>query len=124
VEQNDSALRYLEASRIQSPAGDLDHVELRGPDDETLGSLDGVLIDPVERRLRFFVVKPTGRARPRSRRYLLPTDCHARVEEEGRTLRIALDADGLARCEVFETSSVPAYSDEDLLDSMFHARIA
>jgi hypothetical protein len=122
VEHADSALRYLEASRVEGLSGDLDHVELRGPDDETLGSLDGVLIDPVQRRLRFFVVEPAGRGRPCQR--LLPTDCQARVDEDGRALRIPLDAEALARCPEFTRSSVPSYSDQDLIESIFRPRSA
>jgi hypothetical protein len=119
---NRSRLRYLEAGRLQTPVGDLDHVELLGSNDQALGNLDGVLIDPVERRLRFYVVAGTGRYR--LRRYLLPSDCAAQMDHDGRSLRIDLDATGLARCEEFETSSVPRYSDEDLIGSMFQRRSA
>jgi hypothetical protein len=117
-----SRLRYLEAARLQTPAGELDHVELLGTNEQALGNLDGVLIDPVERRLRFYVVARPGLYR--SRRYLLPSDCAAQMDHDGRSLRIDLDATGLARCEEFETSSVLRYSDEDLIGSIFQRRSA
>jgi hypothetical protein len=121
VEHGDnSALRYLEASRIESPAGDLGALILRDEHDQAIGNLEGVLVDPVERRLRFYVVGSRGRLR--ARRYLLPVECAAQMDCEARSLRVDLDAADLADCEEFESSSVPRYSDDDLLVSIFSHR--
>lgn len=117
-----SALRYVEASRIQSPSGEQSGMDFRGPDDEKIGSLDGVLIDTADHRLRFYVVESP--AWPGSRRRLLPIDRPAQVSHGGRSLRMVLDAEDLAACEEFETSLVRAYSDDDLLATMFDQRIA
>ena len=117
-----SALRYVEATRVTGPGGDLAAVELRGHGDEPIGSLDGLLIDPVERRLRFFVVQSPGLLR--SRRYLLPSDCAARVDADGRALYVAVERADLRRCEEFRRSSVPAYSDDDTVEALFGQRIA
>ena len=122
LDDGNSTLRYVDASRLRSQAGRLADIDLRGMDDEKIGNLDGVLIDPVERRLRFFVVESSGWFG--TRRYLLPTDCPAQVDRNGRSLRIAVDRDGLAQCEEFERSSVPESQDADLLDAMFGRRIA
>ena len=117
-----SDLRYLAASRVQSPVGELADVEVRGSDDRKIGSLEGVLLDPAERRLRFFVVQTPGWLR--KRRYLLPSDWPARVDAHGPSLHVDLDGDALARCPEFEKSSVPEYSDDDLLTALFHRRTA
>ena len=117
-----STLRYVEAARLQSPAGDLAAVDVRGTDGQTIGSLDGVLIDPIERRLRFFVVASTTTRE--GRRYLLPTDCAAQVDAAGHALRLNLEPGNLTRCPEFTPSVVRDYSDDDLLDSLFRQRIA
>lgn len=117
-----SALRYVEASRVQSPAGELSAVDLRNCDDQKIGSLDGLLVDPVERRLCYFVVKSSGWTG--SRRYLVPTDWPVQMDPGGRALRLDFDPDEFSRCEEFKRSSVPCYSDDDLLASMFRERIA
>ena len=41
-------LRYLDASHVESPVGVLGDMVLRGPTDEKVGTLDGVIIDPVK----------------------------------------------------------------------------
>lgn len=117
-----SALRYVAATRVIGPAGEVAPVELRGARNETIGNLDGLLIDPVERRLRFFVVQSSGLLR--SRRYLLPSDCSAQVDAGGRALRVAVERSDLARCQEYRSSSVPTYSDDDVVDAMFGQRIA
>ena len=115
-------LRYVAASNVQSPAGQMASLPLRGADDQPIGSLDGVLLDPIERRLRFYVVRSPGGLR--SRRYLLPTECNAQVDSEGRFLRVAVDRDGLAGCQEFHASTTPEYSGDDVLSAIFRNRIA
>lgn len=117
-----SALRYVRASRLMGPAGHFSDVELRGTDDEKLGDLAGVLIDPSQGRLRFYVVESGGWLH--TRRYLIPTDLAARVDADGRSLRLDLDREALKDCETFEGSSVRHYSDDDLLSGMFGAHAA
>jgi len=115
--QRYSALRYVAASRIQSPSGESTGMDFRGPDDEKIGSLDGVLIDTADHRLRFFVVESP--AWHGSRRRLLPIDRPAQVSHGGRSLRMDLNAEALEACEEFESSLVRAYSDDDLLATLF-----
>ena len=112
-----STLRYLEASRVHSPAGELDEVEIRGADDKKIGSLDGILVDPIERRLRFFVVKTAGWLR--KRRYLLPSEWPAQVDSSCKSLRVHVDRRVLADCEEFFRASVPEFSDDDLMAALF-----
>lgn len=110
-------LRYLEASRIASPAGDLGKMLVETEADEQLGSLGGVLIDPSERRVRYFVVETPGWFRPR--RYLVSTDCVAKVEPERNTLRLDVTSDDLERIEEFDGEPIREFSDEDTVEAMF-----
>ena len=52
-----SNLRYLAASRVDTPVGDLHDVVVLSPSEEQLGTLSGVLVDPHERRLCYFIVE-------------------------------------------------------------------
>jgi hypothetical protein len=113
-----SRLCYLGASKLRSSAGDFDGVDLRSRDDRELGSLDGVLIDPVKRSLRFFVVASRGLFR-RRRCFLLPADCLAQMEPNGHTLRIHLNRREVAGCEEFHRGAVREFSDDDLMDALF-----
>lgn len=117
-----STLRYLEAERVKGPAGALSNVDLCDMYGNSLGSLEGVLVDPAERRLRFYVVESDSRRGPRH--YLLPTDWPAQVEAGGRALKIDLDRDQLATCDEFREADVTRFSDDDLIAAMFGSRVA
>jgi len=115
-------LRYVDASRLNSPAGDLAHLDFRGIDDQKIGTLDGVVVEPETRRLRFFVVESPGWLK--ARRILLPADLPARIDSETRTLRVDIEPGDLAQCEEFDSADAPEHSDDDLIASMFHHRVA
>jgi PRC-barrel domain protein len=119
MEANDQ-LCYLDASRVNGPTGQLDSVDLLAHDDEPLGSLDGVLIDPTERRLRYFVVEKPGWFR--RRRYLVPAEEGATVERSRNALRLKVAKNELSTYEEFDTESVREFSDEDLVTAMFAQR--
>jgi len=119
MKERDDKLCYLDASKLDSPVGTLTQLDLKGTDDRILGVLDGIVIDPTERRLRYFVVKSSGWLT--RRRYLVPADGAARVELG--ELRLEVDADGLSDCEEFTTGSVREFSDDDLIAGMFHQRV-
>lgn len=112
-----SALRYLDATDVHGPAGALGHVAVRGGDDHKLGELDGVLIDPAERRVRFLVIESRGWLG--ATRYLLPADELARICDDGRSLSMDVASRDLAACPIFERGSVPSFSDDDLIDALF-----
>ena len=121
-EQNDSNLCYLSASKVDSPAGALSELELRTLEDSKLGNVDGVLIDPAARRVRYYAVgtrKLLGR-----RRYLVPADQLGQLESERRTLRVQLSAEEFERCPRLEPGRVREFSDEDLLTAMFQSEVA
>ncbi len=81
-------------------------------DDEQLGLLDGLLVDPASRRVRFFVVE--RRSALRRRRYLLTADTLATLDE--RLLRVEAHAEDLER---FDARTVQPFSDEDVITAMF-----
>lgn len=109
-------LRYLEAHNVRYPQGTLADLDLCTTDDEKLGVIGGVLIDPTHRRVRYYVVESPGWFRVR--RYLLPADAPAVVELDERVLRVEAPAADLAPSE-FDPASTPRFSDDDLLNAMF-----
>ena len=115
-------LRYIDAAKVQSPAGALGDVNLCDMNDLPIGSLEGVLVDPVARRLCFYVVGSASRRGVR--RYLLPTEWPAQVAEDGKALRIDADQRDLAACDDFAESDMRPYSDDDFLASLFRPRVA
>jgi hypothetical protein len=115
-EHHAEALRYLEAGNVRCPAGTLADLSVRTRDDEQLGAIDGVLLDPIRRRLRYFVVESP--ARLLRRRYLLCADAPARFECDGKLLRVDADADDLER-QRFDERSIRRFSDDDVITAMF-----
>jgi hypothetical protein len=121
MKARDDRLCYLDASKLESPVGTLSHVDLRGTDDRLIGVLDGVVIDPTERKLRYFVVESPGWLR--RKRYLVPADATARVEGDLGELRLEVDSEDLSRCEEFMDGSVREFDDDDLIAGIFHSRV-
>lgn len=117
-----SRLRFLHASRVDSPAGDLGSLQLHSQADEPLGTLNGVLIDPGARQVRYFVVEKAGWFR--NRKYLVPANLTAKVESERRTLRLDIDSEDLQELDEFDSRAVCEFSDEDTLEAMFARQVA
>jgi hypothetical protein len=109
-------LCYLEAQNVELPAGRLAGLQLCSGDDQRLGAVDGVLIEPSARRVRYFVVKSSGWLR--KGRYLLPLESSAHVESTQNVLRIEARAADLART-TFDADAVRPFSDEDMVTAMF-----
>lgn len=122
LETDDTSLRYLSATRVDSPAGVLSEFELRTPEDSKLGDLDGVLIDPAAKCVRYYAVGAQrwfGR-----RRYLVPADRLPQLEGERRTLRIQVRPDELEQYPRLDARRMREFSDEDLLTAMFQSEVA
>ena len=112
-------LRYVEATQIEHPEGTLAGLSLCTQDGEQLGSLNGILVEPASRRIRYFVVERDNMLR--RRRYLLAGDTPASIEAVDRKLRVmAREAD----LERFDSRSVQPFSDDDLITAMFGASAA
>jgi PRC-barrel domain len=116
MERVDSHLRFVDAGHLTTPFGSLDGAELIGRAHNSVGRLDGVLIDPLERRVRFFVMESRGWF---TRRHYLVRPDTTRVEPEGKALLVDVDSDDLHRLPEVEPESLQAFSDEDLVSAIF-----
>lgn len=114
-------LRYLHAQHVRCPLGPLAGLEVRTADDEKLGHVDGVLLDPAQRRVCFFVVESAGLFR--KRRYLVPVDAAPHVEGKEMILRVEAHAAEVAP-ERFDARAVRPFSDEDAVTAMFATHAA
>jgi len=113
-ESRPDALRYLDADQVKHPSGTLAGVTVCSSDDEKLGDISGVLVEPASRRVRYFVVERRVALLPR--RYMLAADTPAVLEAEDQKLRILSNIDDLER---FDARRVERFSEEDAITAMF-----
>jgi hypothetical protein len=114
-----AALRYLDATHVLSPAGELRDFQVSDTGGFSLGKLTGVVVDPAARRLRYFVVEV---ARWLSkRRYLVPL-CPATLEPERQTVRLDCDPSTKKQWREFDDRLFSRFSDDDLLEALFGPR--
>jgi len=106
-------LCYLDASRVVGPAGLLAALDVRSSRDQSVGILDGVVIDPAERKLRFFVVEPSGSVN--NRRVLLPVEAAASVAPGGGTLRIEVESGDIGALDEFDMADFREFTEEDAI---------
>jgi len=99
-------LRYLPSDRVEGPLP-CDHVDILNHDNQSIGALDGVIVDLSTDRLRYLVVD--SRLRPGHDRFLLPFNA-IEVDLEQRALRVDIDPASLARCEPFDPRAFKALS--------------
>ena len=111
-----AALRYLDATDVLSPAGQLRDFHVSDTRGSSLGTLAGFVVDPAARRLRYFVVEV---ARWLSkRRYLVPL-CPATLEPERQRVRLDCDQASKDQWREFDDRLFSRFSDEDRLDAIF-----
>ena len=115
-------LCYLDASRVMGPAGLLASVDVRTRHDQPLGSIGGVLIDPAEHKLRYFVIESPGLVS--QRRYLLPIEAAATMAPEGRSLRLDMETDDFTALEEFDDATVREFTEEDAIAPTFARYLA
>ena len=115
-------LCYLDASKVMGPGGLLASLDVRTPQDQFLGSIDGVLIDPAERKLRYFVLESAGSTD--HRRYLLPIEAAATIAPEGTSLRLAMETDDFTRLDEFDCDTVRQFTEEDAIAPTLHRFLA
>lgn len=106
-------LRYLDASRVDGGGYRLEGLPIRGDDEQTLGSLVGVIVEPRARRLRYFVVNA-----PANHNCLVPAGAMHLDRGEGILRLIAIDRSEWQECDV---SAFREFSAEDAVDAMFAA---
>lgn len=117
--RQDTDLRYLDAASVLHPDGTLQGIRVFTEADQPIGSVEGVLIEPAHRRVRYYVVVRSTILR--NRLYMVPADRVAILNSDGKTLRIDAEDELIER---FEPSSVPPFSDEDLLQAIFPSNAA
>ena len=112
---NREALRYIPAGKVRCGGTPLPRLTVRNGA-ESLGKLEGFIVCPSTRKVRYAVVQPYGFfEKPR----LLPlTD--ARIEHaDGGSLHV--DDQEISRYETFDAERFPRMSDDDLLTAVFAA---
>jgi hypothetical protein len=116
-----SELCYLDATKVQSPAGVLSELDLLTADGKPFGSIEGVIIEAAARRVRYYHVQSRGWLH--RRRYLLEADQLAHVEPERKALRLRAGSD-LEAVQDLDASALRQFSDDDLLAALFASRAA
>jgi hypothetical protein len=117
-----SRLCYLDASKVMGPTGLLASLDVRTSHDEPLGSVDGVLIDPAERKLRYFVIE--SRESADHRRYLLPIEAAATMAPEGTSLRLVMETADFTALDEFDGAAVREFTEEDAIAPTFARYLA
>jgi hypothetical protein len=115
-------LCYLDASKVMGPTGLLASLDVRTRHDQPLGSIDGVLIDPAERKLRYFVIDPLKSTD--HRRYLLPIEAAATMAPEGTSLRLVMETDDFKDLDEFDCDAVREFMEEDAIAPTFARYLA
>lgn len=109
-----TALRFLPAGRASCRVCQFEKFAVKNDAAEPIGELEGFIIDPPARKIRYMVVHPRGLL---SRSCLVPLS-DARLDAEAEALLVD---EPLSRCEPFRASRYPEVSDEDVLTAVFAA---
>src|ERR671912_2554131 len=109
---SESNLRYLGADHIEAPLTELRAADVLDANGRRLGSVDGVLLDPSQRKALYLVIRRDGGVR--AHRELLPI-ADIQIEPDGRSLRVGGATLPLTK---FDPQRYPAFSDDDLLTAI------
>ena len=112
-------LRFVEAKRLETAAGSLTDAVLVSPSNKTLGKLDGVIVNPLQRRVCYYVVKSGWGFR--IHRHLLQATAAA-LEAHRGVVRIDAEPEDLTDLSEIAPQSFPRFSDADLIDATFSPR--
>ena len=115
--ESNEPLKFLDADRVDTPAGRLDGAMVVSPTHATLGRLDGVLIDPRHRKVRYYVLDAGGGS---PRHLLLPLTA-TRLDRNHRTLEVDVEADEIDQLDEVDPTRLPRFGDDDLLTALFHS---
>jgi sporulation protein YlmC with PRC-barrel domain len=111
------SLRYIDASHVESGATDLAGFDVRTTSGRKLGQLDGLIVDPPERSIRFAVVQRRGGRR--GRRLLVPLSV-AQLDVDQKSLQVDVESD--ADCSEFDAEAFPEFSKTDSQSALLAAR--
>jgi PRC-barrel domain len=103
-QQSPKPLCYLDATQIEGPLEDW-RAEVRFGKNGKVGRLDGIVVDPMERRVRYLVVD--NERHPNHHTYLIPIGA-TRVDLERQAL--CVDGDDLVRCQEFDRNAFRSFS--------------
>jgi hypothetical protein len=113
-------LRFVEARRLETSVGSLTDAVLVSPTNKTLGKLDGVVVNPRQRRVCYYVVKSGWGFR--THRHLLQA-APAALEAHRGVVRIDAEPEDLGDLSDIAPQSFPPFSDADLIDTIFSPRL-
>jgi hypothetical protein len=83
-----------------------------------LGTLEGLVVDPTTRSVRYIVLTPIHY--DNRQRQVLPWNSGAvRIDSDGHGLWLDVPSNPTSRCECFDTASVQPFSDDDLITMIF-----
>ena len=116
-----SALSYLEASKVTSPAGVLSELDVLSAEGRLLGSIEGVVIDAAARHVRYLSLRLSGLLG--RRRYLVQADHLGQIDSERKALRLRVDPRNEAVHDL-DATALRKFSDDDLLAALFAPRAA
>lgn len=112
----DDTLRYLPADKVQHRYGCLGFATVTGEGGRVMGRLEGVVLDPSARKLRYVVVKTPGLFTGKHR--LLPVDGTIQLDNDAKAIRVR-DGASMSACPAVDPAALTPFRDEDLLDALF-----
>ena len=121
MEQLDSTLRYIDAEHVDTPVGRLGGTIVVSASDEAVGALEGMVIDPVERRVRYFVVRSGSWLA--THRHLIPAT-PAQLDGEHKRLHVDIEPAELSRLRQVRSNTFQQFSDDDLIAALFSPHAA
>ena len=104
-------LRYVDADDLDDDTVDFDGLKVRNAQMETLGSVEGFIVDSQTARPYYVVVDSGGWFK--SRHYLLPVG-HARMDDDNDALVVDLAKDRIDRFPGFDRDKFEKLSEDEL----------
>ena len=105
-----SELRYLDADDLDDSTVEFDDLDVQGQNGETLGELDGFLVEHGAGTVRYLVVDSGGWFR--SRRFLIPAE-HVTIDREAKAIRVGASRASFIDHPEFDEDRFGRFSDEE-----------
>lgn len=106
-----SRLQYLDADAVDDSVVDYDGLDVKGPDGQKIGNVDGFIVDAEAARVYYVVVDSGGWFASSS--FLLPVG-HARLDADAHALKVDVTKHTLSGYPEFDKDRFRELSDEDL----------
>jgi hypothetical protein len=108
---SNSRLRYIDAGKLQHSRVDFDGLDVRDPNGQKLGDVEGFVFEAATSRPYYIVVDSGGWFS--SRHFLLPIG-HAALDSESKALVTDVNRDAVARFPTYEPEQFGTMNDEGL----------